>query len=123
MHMQALYLEQLLRELHAHEGVDGIMMWTGWWPNGKCYKMCLTDDNFNNFPTGDVVDKIIAEWTYGKDGVQGATDTHGQFMTSLFHGEYEATIIHPQTGKISGQKRFIVAPRGQHLCHRVVFQI
>uniref|UniRef100_A0A453IQD5 GH10 domain-containing protein n=1 Tax=Aegilops tauschii subsp. strangulata TaxID=200361 RepID=A0A453IQD5_AEGTS len=58
---QAYHLEQVLREVYSHPAVHGIVLWTAWHPQG-CYVMCLTDDNFNNLPVGDTVDKLIAEW-------------------------------------------------------------
>ncbi|KAL2477380.1 Glycosyl hydrolase family 10 protein [Forsythia ovata] len=92
-HNQALYLDQILREAHAHPGVEGIMIWAPWTPTG-CYRMCLTDNNFKNLATGDVVDNILSEWKLA-GGLKGATDSNGYFETSLFHGEYEAQISHP----------------------------
>ncbi|KAI3496815.1 hypothetical protein L1887_39192 [Cichorium endivia] len=83
---QAALLEQVLREAHAHPAVDGIVMWSAWSPKG-CYRMCLTDNNFRNLPTGDVVDKIIREF-FGAV-VMGTTDDNGFYETSLIHGDYE----------------------------------
>ncbi|BBH09794.1 Glycosyl hydrolase family 10 protein, partial [Prunus dulcis] len=51
---QAIYLEQVLREGFSHPSVNGIMLWTALHPNG-CYQMCLTDNNLQNLPAGDVV--------------------------------------------------------------------
>ncbi|KAL3834080.1 hypothetical protein ACJIZ3_008816 [Penstemon smallii] len=95
--LQPIYLEHIMRELHSHRAVQGMMIWSAWWPNGKCYKMCLTDDNFNNLPTGDVIDKIMAEWIH--EGLQGSTNGDGYFETLLFHGEYEANINNVTTHK------------------------
>ncbi|PSS29266.1 Anti-sigma-I factor RsgI6 like [Actinidia chinensis var. chinensis] len=89
---QAVYLEQVLREAHAHPSVKGIVMWTAWRPQG-CYRMCLTDNNFKNLPTGDVVDKLLKEW--GQSTLSGTTDSNGQFQARLFHGDYRVTISHP----------------------------
>ncbi|KAH7835119.1 hypothetical protein Vadar_023036 [Vaccinium darrowii] len=56
--------------------------------------MCLTDNNFRNLPTGDVVDKLIWEWgTYPEGGV---TDSNGKFEVRLFHGDYKVTVTHPK---------------------------
>lgn len=55
--------------------------------------MCLTDNNFKNLPTGDVVDKLISEW--GKAEVLGTTDQDGLLELSLFHGDYKIQINHP----------------------------
>ncbi|XP_057493367.1 endo-1,4-beta-xylanase 5-like [Actinidia eriantha] len=89
---QASYLEQVLREGHAHPSVKGIVVWSAWSPQG-CYRMCLTDNNFKNLPTGDVVDKLLREW--GQSGFSGTTDSNGQFQTRLFHGDYKFTVTHP----------------------------
>ncbi|KAJ7959703.1 putative Endo-1,4-beta-xylanase [Quillaja saponaria] len=73
--LQTQYLEQILREAHSHPKVEGIMMWTGRDPNKGCWRMCLTDSNFKNLPTGDVVDKLLQEW--GLRRIEGTTDTNG----------------------------------------------
>ncbi|KAJ7946166.1 endo-1,4-beta-xylanase-like [Quillaja saponaria] len=90
---QAQYLEQILREAESHPKVQGIVMWAAWKPGG-CYRMCLTDNNFKNLPTGDVVDKLLHEWGF-KSKASGTTDSSGFFETSLFHGDYEVKITHP----------------------------
>ncbi|KAL4579984.1 hypothetical protein LXL04_016156 [Taraxacum kok-saghyz] len=84
---QAESLEQVLREAHAHPAVNGMVMWSAWSPEG-CYRMCLTDNNFRNLPTGEVVDKIIKE--FFSTVVMGTTDGNGFYETSLIHGDYEA---------------------------------
>ncbi|KAL4581112.1 hypothetical protein LXL04_017321 [Taraxacum kok-saghyz] len=83
---QAGLLEQVLREAHAHPAVNGIVVWSAWSPNG-CFRMCLTDNNFRNLPTGDVVDRIIREF-FGAE-VMATTDGDGFVETSLIHGDYE----------------------------------
>ncbi|CAD6202529.1 unnamed protein product [Miscanthus lutarioriparius] len=89
---QAHYLEQILREVYAHPAVHGIILWTARHPQG-CYVMCLTDSNFRNLPTGDVVDKLIAEWkTHSHAGV---ADADGYYEAELFHGDYKVTVSHP----------------------------
>ncbi|XP_074572095.1 endo-1,4-beta-xylanase 5-like [Curcuma longa] len=98
-------LEAVLREGYSHPAVKGIVMWSAWHPNG-CYRMCLTDNDFNNLPTGDVVDKLIAEWKSGE--VAGKTDADGYFRTRLFHGDYEINISH-SSGKSSSVQSFKVA--------------
>ncbi|KAL7125216.1 hypothetical protein ABFS83_14G102300 [Erythranthe nasuta] len=105
---QALYLEQITRELHSHSAVEGIMMWAAWKPEG-CYAMCLTDNNFKNLDTGDVVDKIISEWTHAADS-PGTTNAKGLFGTSLFHGDYEATVSIGSGDKHSCSQDFSVLP-------------
>ncbi|KAI4298564.1 hypothetical protein L6164_032110 [Bauhinia variegata] len=89
---QAEYLEQILREAHSHPKVQGIVMWTAWNPGG-CYTMCITDNNFRNLPTGNVVDKLLKEWGFTR--LAGTTDQNGTFEASLFHGDYQVTIGHP----------------------------
>ncbi|KAF9621187.1 hypothetical protein IFM89_016681, partial [Coptis chinensis] len=102
---QVQYLEEILREAHSHPAVQGIVLWTAWHP-GKCYKLCLTDNNFRNLPAGDVVDKLIQEWkTHGV----GITDSNGIFETSLFHGDYNVTISHPMTNSSSAQSFKVAA--------------
>ncbi|KAH9655239.1 GH10 domain-containing protein [Citrus sinensis] len=73
---QAVYLEQVLREGFSHPSVNGIMLWTALHPNG-CYQMCLTDNNLQNLPAGNIVDKLLKEWQTGE--VTGHTDGHGSF--------------------------------------------
>ncbi|PHT41889.1 hypothetical protein CQW23_20743 [Capsicum baccatum] len=86
---QARYLEMVLREGFSHPGVNGIMLWTALHPDG-CYQMCLTDNNFDNLPTGDIVDNLLKEWQTRV--VHGETDEHGTFSFSGFLGEYKATV-------------------------------
>lgn len=73
--------------------------------------MCLTDNNFKNLATGDVVDRLLKEWGI-KATVEGKTDAAGFFEASLFHGEYEVKISHPVEAANSGvSQRFKVVPR------------
>ncbi|KAI3805009.1 hypothetical protein L1987_26985 [Smallanthus sonchifolius] len=88
LHLIAEYLDQVLREAHAHPAVNGIVLWSAWSPQG-CYRMCLTDNNFKNLPTGDVVDKIIRE--HFNAVVTATTDLDGFYETSLIHGDYEVS--------------------------------
>lgn len=55
--------------------------------------MCLTDNEFRNLPTGDVVDRLIWEWK--SHHVVGTADDRGIFEASLFHGDYDVTVSHP----------------------------
>ncbi|CAO2143534.1 unnamed protein product [Urochloa humidicola] len=89
---QAGNLEMILREVYAHPAVQGIILWTAWHPQG-CYVMCLTDNGFRNLPTGDVVDKLIAEWQTRSHA--GVADADGYYEAELFHGEYKVTVSHP----------------------------
>ncbi|PIA60877.1 hypothetical protein AQUCO_00300413v1, partial [Aquilegia coerulea] len=102
----AEYLEEVLREVHSHPAVQGIILWTAWIPNG-CYRMCLTDNNFKNLPTGDVVDKLISEWT--QKNLVGTTNNNGFFETSLFHGDYEVEITHPKRNSSLAQNFKVTA--------------
>ncbi|KAK9018856.1 hypothetical protein V6N11_033902 [Hibiscus sabdariffa] len=70
--------------------------------------MCLTDNNFNNLATGNVVDKLLKEWGI-KATLEGQTDAHGFFEASLFHGEYEVEISGPANTSLS--QSFKVEPR------------
>ncbi|XP_021753090.1 uncharacterized protein LOC110718549 [Chenopodium quinoa] len=83
---QGVYLEQVLREGFSHQSVKGLMLWTALHPEGKCYQMCLTDNNFQNLPAGEIVDKLLKEWQTGK--VEGVTDQLGSFNFHGFLGEY-----------------------------------
>ncbi|PIN19764.1 Endo-1,4-beta-xylanase [Handroanthus impetiginosus] len=105
---QASYLEQILQEVHSHFAVQGIIIWAAWSPRG-CYRMCLTDNNFRNLETGNVVDRIRRVWG---SAPRGTTDSNGFFEASLFHGEYEVKIKHPNGEKISKLHKFNVVPEG-----------
>ncbi|XVF01394.1 hypothetical protein REPUB_Repub04eG0084600 [Reevesia pubescens] len=118
---QAMYLEQVLREAHDHPGVAGIIIWSAWKPQG-CYRMCLTDNNFKNLATGDVVDKLLKEWGI-KATLQGTTDADGFFEASIFHGEYEAKITHPAATNSSLSQRFKVEPRHASKENRMLFHV
>ncbi|MFS7920269.1 putative endo-1,4-beta-xylanase [Helianthus anomalus] len=85
---QAALLDQVIREAHAHPSVHGIVLWSAWSPQG-CYRMCLTDNNFNNLPTGNVVDAIIRQFFNVE--VTATTDVNGFYETSLIHGDYEVS--------------------------------
>lgn len=86
---QAEYLEEIMREAYSHPAVKGIIVWSGWKPTG-CSNMCLTDNNFKNLPTGDVVDKLIAEWK--TQALVGKTSVDGIYEDEIFLGEYIVTI-------------------------------
>ncbi|VFR01589.1 unnamed protein product [Cuscuta campestris] len=89
---QGILLEQILNELVSHPAVQGIVIWSAWKPDG-CYKMCLTDNNFKNLPTGDVVDGVLKRMS--GQGLGGTTTAGGYFETSLFHGDYQVMVEHP----------------------------
>ena len=91
---QEEYLEEILREAYAHPAVEGIITFSG--PAIAGFKdMQLVDWNFHNTPAGDVVDKLLNEWKTGS--VQVKTDSKGFVDVSLFHGDYDVTVIHPVT--------------------------
>ncbi|KAL2490874.1 Glycosyl hydrolase family 10 protein [Abeliophyllum distichum] len=103
---QAMYLAQLIKEFHAHPAIHGIIMWGSWSPTG-CWKMCFTDKNFNNLPTGNAVDNIMKVWRH--EGLLGTTDGDGYFNTSLFHGDYKVEIRHSTAVNSSKIRQFGVA--------------
>ncbi|XP_028783793.1 endo-1,4-beta-xylanase 5-like [Neltuma alba] len=105
---QAQYLEQILREVHSHPKVQGIIMWTPWSPSG-CYRMCLTDNNFKNLPTGDVVDKLLHEWGFNTK-LKGTTDPNGFFKANLFHGDYQVKVRHPILRNFTLTKHMQIMP-------------
>lgn len=82
-------MEEVLREGFSHPSVNGIMLWTALHPYG-CYQMCLTDNDFKNLPSGDVVDKLLQEWQSGR--VEGITDEHGSHSFYGFLGEYRVSV-------------------------------
>ncbi|KAI3864779.1 hypothetical protein MKX03_034991 [Papaver bracteatum] len=86
---QAVYLEHVLREAFSHPSVDGIVLWSAIHPYG-CYRMCLTDNDFRNLPTGDVVDKLLQEWTTRK--ITDHTDEYGSLSFYGFLGEYKVSV-------------------------------
>ncbi|KAJ3673961.1 hypothetical protein LUZ60_005953 [Juncus effusus] len=94
---QAYYLDQILREAYAHPAVQGIVMWASWTPQG-CYRMCLTNNQFQNLPTGNTVDNLIHTWNTKS---QGLTANDGYFEAHLAHGDYEVEIHHPSLNSSS----------------------
>ncbi|KAI3867631.1 hypothetical protein MKW98_006008 [Papaver atlanticum] len=104
---QVLHLEQILREAHAHPAVQGIVLWAARSAAG-CFRMCLTDEKYNNLPTGDVVDKLINEWKpYSSEG---KTDSNGEFKTLLFHGDYDVKIYHPSMNSTLTRRFEVTTP-------------
>ncbi|KAK4478142.1 hypothetical protein RD792_017421 [Penstemon davidsonii] len=93
--LQAEYLDAISREAFSHPSVKGIVLWAALSPhpnNKLCYKMCLTDENFNNLPAGDVVDSLLKEWQTGF--LEGITDANGVFTFDGFLGEYKVAVNH-----------------------------
>ena len=118
-HGQAKYLEEILREAHSHPKVAGIILWSAWKPEG-CYRMCLTDNNFKNLPTGDVVDKLMGQW-FGFKYLSGKTDSNGFFETFLSHGDYHAT-IHHQASNSSFDQKIVLASSSDVTQKSLLFQ-
>lgn len=87
---QARYLEQILREGFSYPGVEGILMWSAMHSYG-CYQMCLTDNAFNNLAAGDVVDRLLDDWT---TRLRGATDENGSFKFEGFLGDYDLAALY-----------------------------
>lgn len=87
-------MEKILREAYSHSGVEGIITWAG--PTNAGFKGTpLADDNFHNTPAGDVVDKLLREWKSGP--LEAMADSEGFVDVSLFHGDYDVTVLHPVT--------------------------
>ncbi|CAA0830982.1 Glycosyl hydrolase family 10 protein [Striga hermonthica] len=108
---QASYLDQILREIHSHPAVQGILLWVAWSPQG-CYRMCLTDNNFRNLATGNVVDKFRGLLAHA-DYLPETTDSEGFYEGSFYHGEYKVTISHPNGEQVSDSRLINVAPQAQ----------
>ncbi|CAN4107808.1 unnamed protein product [Withania somnifera] len=104
---QAQFLDEIIKELVGHPAVQGLIIWSAWNPNG-CFRMCLTDNNFKNLPTGDVVDKARA--TLSHEGLVGTTNAKGYFETSLFQGDYKAIVTHPSMTDSSFHHNLSVMP-------------
>ncbi|XP_063942073.1 endo-1,4-beta-xylanase 5-like [Daucus carota subsp. sativus] len=91
---QVKYLEQILREGFAHPAVQGIVLWSGPAVDSG-YFMTLADNKFSNTPGGDLVDRLLKEWR--SEDAEFTTDDNGLLEVSLFHGEYQVTVVHPTT--------------------------
>ncbi|XP_059311261.1 endo-1,4-beta-xylanase 5-like isoform X2 [Lycium ferocissimum] len=92
---QAYFLEEIMREAFAHPAVKGMMIWIGWTPD-ECNEMCLLNSKLQNSPSGEVVDKLLAEWKTTK--LKGISGNSGSFEVKLFHGDYDVTVYNPYTG-------------------------
>ncbi|PHT70375.1 hypothetical protein T459_25479 [Capsicum annuum] len=92
---QALYLEQILREAFSHPGVNGIMLWSAR-SVGGCYQTCLTDEKFQNLPTGDIIDQLLLkEWK--TETKRGKTNEFGSYNFRGFLGDYKVSVIYNHT--------------------------
>ncbi|CAN4107807.1 unnamed protein product [Withania somnifera] len=107
---QARLLDQAIKEVVGHPAVQGLIIWSAWKPTG-CFRMCLTDNNFKNLPTGDVVDKIRA--TMAHEGLVGTTNDEGYFEAALFHGDYKAVVTHPSMADSSFHHNLTVTPTAE----------
>ncbi|KAL3641199.1 hypothetical protein CASFOL_016167 [Castilleja foliolosa] len=108
---QAKYLGQIMDELHSQKYVRGIVFWASMDQNGNCYKMCLTDRNYKNLPTGNVVDKFIHDLTHkGKFDSPATTDSNGFFEASVYHGDYEVQVMYPSRN-LSNTRKIKVTPK------------
>ncbi|XP_027768128.1 endo-1,4-beta-xylanase 5-like [Solanum pennellii] len=107
---QAQVLDQVIKEIVGHPAVQGLIIWSAWKPNG-CFRMCLTDNNFKNLPTGDVVDKVRTSLSH--EGLIGTTNAEGYFETSLFHGDYKAIVTHPSITDSSFDHNLTVTPMAE----------
>ncbi|KAJ4880713.1 Glycosyl hydrolase family 10 protein [Raphanus sativus] len=112
---------QVLREGHAHPKVKGMVTWSGYNPKG-CFRMCLTDGNFRNLPTGDVVDKLLREWGGLRGQTTGLTYADGYFEASLFHGDYDLSIDHPLTNSTASHS-FKLSSENSHPSPSIVFRV
>ncbi|KAK6945983.1 hypothetical protein RJ641_013527 [Dillenia turbinata] len=74
-----------------------------------------------NLPTGNVVDKLLGEWSQQGRVVEATTDANGFLEMSLFHGDYEATIQHPNMNH-SLVQRFDVMPSETSLQFKAIAQ-
>lgn len=91
---QVQYLEQILMEGYSHPAVRGIVLWSG--PAVDNYEaMTLTDQNYKSNAVGALVDKLIGQWKTGE--LELTADTNGSLQVSLFHGDYDVTVMHPVT--------------------------
>ncbi|XP_021748955.1 uncharacterized protein LOC110714727 isoform X1 [Chenopodium quinoa] len=99
---QAEYLEDVLREGYSHPAVEGIVIWPTSPFSSEC-KMCLTEQNFNNTPNGDVVDKLIAEFSSSKP-LEISANGQGISEVVLLHGDYEVTVRHLETNSYTKLK-------------------
>jgi len=95
---QAEYLEQVLREGYSHPAVKGIIMFVG--PaNAGFNSTILADEDFQNTPAGDVVDKLIDEWKFQTKEIKA--DGKGSVEIPLFHGDYNITVKDPVSSSLT----------------------
>ncbi|EXB93634.1 hypothetical protein L484_018019 [Morus notabilis] len=79
---------------YSHPAVQGIIMFAG--PKAAGFNVAiLTDIYFRNTPAGDVVDKLIQEWS--SEILETKTDSKGYIDVSLFYGDYDVSVKQPLT--------------------------
>ncbi|CAK7330169.1 unnamed protein product [Dovyalis caffra] len=95
---QARYFESILREGYSHPAVKGIIIFAG--PEVAGFNTTtLADRDFKNTPSGDVVDKLIAEWK--TRALKVTADSSGLAEVSLFHGDYNLSVKNPVTNLLT----------------------
>ncbi|KAJ6905758.1 hypothetical protein NC652_023499 [Populus alba x Populus x berolinensis] len=95
---QAQYFESILREGYSHPAVKGIIIFAG--PEVAGFSVItLADKDFKNTPSGNVVDKLIAEWKTGT--LKVVADSQGFAEASLFQGDYNLIVKHPVTNLLT----------------------
>ncbi|KAJ6716480.1 HYDROLYZING O-GLYCOSYL COMPOUNDS putative-RELATED [Salix koriyanagi] len=95
---QAQYFESILREGYSHPAVQGIIIFAG--PEVAGFSATtLTDKDFKNTPSGNVVDKLIAEWKTRT--LKVIADGKGFAEASLFKGDYNLIVEHPVTNLLT----------------------
>ncbi|XP_010673245.2 endo-1,4-beta-xylanase 5-like isoform X1 [Beta vulgaris subsp. vulgaris] len=101
---QAQYLEEVLREGYSHPAVKGIVIWPTSPFSKKC-KMCLidVDKHYMNTPTGDVIDKLIAELWSSKP-LNISSNEQGFSEVVLLLGDYEVIVKYPATNSCTKLK-------------------
>ncbi|PHU04701.1 hypothetical protein BC332_25523 [Capsicum chinense] len=76
-------------------GVNGIMLWSAR-SVGGCYQTCLTDEKFQNLPTGDIIDQLLLkEWK--TETKRGKTNEFGSYNFRGFLGDYKVSVIYNHT--------------------------
>ncbi|MCD7451140.1 hypothetical protein HAX54_009765 [Datura stramonium] len=83
----AKFLDEIIKEVVGHPAVQGLLIWSAWSPQG-CYRMCLTDNNFKNLPTGDVcqtkfVRHYHTRWFVGTTNAEVISDYCSMEITNV----------------------------------------
>ncbi|CAA7058681.1 unnamed protein product [Microthlaspi erraticum] len=121
---QVKYMEDILREAYSHPAVKGIILYAG--PEVSGFnKLTLTDQDFNNTETGDLIDKLLQEWQEQpaelpienhehNDGEEGRIIGVSPEI-SLLHGHYRVTVTHPSMKNFSTNFSLEVTKEMGHL--------